>query len=454
MGEAGVTESVRGDTLMTTKVSDREIRAIAKLELPLPESAKRAGMSRTNFRNRAQKLGFDVKLGASGRPRLFQKCGIGGCTAPYHSNGRCLRHFNESYYQQNSGKAKDRARKQREASRSYASPEELERLRSPENRGESLSFGPYKKIVHLACGWIGDDLTHHIRHCPVKPESWKTYSKYWGLNPSVPPVSPKQREAYSQRQQGIWTSERRSNMARNRRGKGTGPRLQMRKISNSKLLEIVASNPGLSLAEGAKLSGLSRIGFYKRVRKFGDVGALRRLQLEFVRLASNSQLRRRIASQPQDYPSEPFKEFCIDNLQKRSLSQSEFALFILQLDAELRERPAWISEIAAEIERHNPAKSAFRLGTRIFERVCAELKNGNRSTGLAKCQPEPAKTEPEKTVWFELGRKIDQLVSKGVDVTEARRQVKGRYDFDTVVRYHMKYRRHLRSLAPQLPMTK
>jgi hypothetical protein len=371
---------------MTTKVSDREIRAIAKLELPLPESAKRAGMSRTNFRNRAQKLGFDVKLGASGRPRLFNGCGIPGCAAQYYSNGRCRQHFFAWYYQQNSSKAKDRARKQREVSRSYVSREELERLRCSENLRESLCYGTEKKIVHLACGWIGDDLTHHIRHCPAKAESWNSYSEYWGFDRSTTPVSPMLRKAYSQRQQGIWTFERRSNMARTRWGKGTDPRFQTRRISNIKILEIVAYNPGLSVPEYAALAGMSPVGFYKRAKKLGDSRTLvpaPRPQREFVRLTSDPQLRSWVASRQQNFLAEPFMQFCMDNLNPGPLIPSQFAMFILHLEKELRERPEWIAEIAGEIAGRKPAQTAMRLGNRVFERMRAELKNSD-------VQPKPA----------------------------------------------------------------
>jgi hypothetical protein len=441
-----------GDTLMTTKVSDREIRAIAKLELPLPESAKRAGMSRTNFRNRAQKLGLDVKLGASGRPRLFNGCGIPGCAARYYSNGRCRQHFFEWYYQQNSGKAKDRARKQREVSRSYVSREELERLRRPENLRESLCYGTEKKIVHLACGWIGDDLTHHIRHFPVKAESWNSYSEYWGFDRSTTPVSPMQRRAYSQRQQGIWTFERRSNMARTRWGKGTDPRFQTRKISNSKILEIVAYNPGLSVPEYAALAGMSPVGFYKRAKQLGDFRTLvpaPRPQRECVRLASDAQLRRWIASLPQNFPAEQFMQFCMDNLDHGPLIRSQFALFILHLEKELRERQEWIAEIAAEIAGHKPARSAMRLGNRVFERVRAALKDSNAQRSKpafvgTRRKHGPDKTPAEQTVWFSEGRKVEELIPS-IGQAKARHKVAetSHRQYSTIEQYHKRYRRWL-----------
>jgi hypothetical protein len=379
--KAGLTLRAHRKNASRHLATDSKIREIAERGLPLPEAAKLAGLARTNYRNRAQKLGYDVKPGRSGRPRLYHGCRIRGCTAPHYSNRMCLAHFNKLYYRQNADKFKERAKKQREARRQQVSREELERLRSPENRSESLGFGPDKKIVHLACGWIGDDLTHHIRHCPIKPEGWSAYSRYWGFDPSRPPVSPKQRETYSETQRMNWASfERRSNMARNRWGKGTAPRLQTRKTSNRKILEIVASNPGLLLSEGAALAGLSRIGFYKRVNKLGDFRSLvpaPRPQREFVRLASNAELRRWIASQPQEFSAEQFMQFCVDNLDHGPLIPSQFASFILHLETELRERAEWIAKIAGEIEGHKPAQSAMRLGNCVFERACAGLKGPN-----------------------------------------------------------------------------
>lgn len=376
--------------------SDSKIREIAKRGLPLPEAAALAGLARTNYRKRAQKLGYDVKPERAGRPRLHHRCRIRGCTAPHSSNGLCRAHFNQWYYRKKADKFKERAAKQREAMRQQVSREELERLRIPENRGESLGFGPDKKIVHLECGWLGDDLTHHIHHCPIKPEGWSAYWRRWGFDPSSPPVSPKQRKAYSETQRGNWaSSERRSTMARHRWGKGTGPRLAMRRILNSKILEIVAANPGVSIKEGAALAGMSPVGFYKRVMKLGDLRSLvpaPRPQREFVRLAADARLRRSIAGLSQDFPAEQFLQFCMDNLHHGPLTASQFAVFILHLEKELRERQEWITEIAAEIAGRKPAQSAMRLGNRVFERVRAGLKEGNAGF------PKPAQVDGNGSV--------------------------------------------------------
>ncbi len=423
---------------------DSKIREIAERGLPLPEAAALAGMARTNYRKRAQKLGYDVKPGRSGRPRLYDRCRIRGCTAPHHSNRLCLAHFNQGYYQQNADKFKERAKKQREARRQQVSREELERLRIPENRGESLGFGPDKKIVHLACGWMGDDLTHHIRHCPIKPEGWSAYSRYWGFDPANPPVSPKQREAYSEIRRRGWTFERRSKVSRNRRGKGNSPRLQQRKVSDSTIYEIFGS--GLSVTEAAKRAGMSRIGFYKRAQNLGlDIGAPRRQQLQFVRFAFD--LNKWIALQQPQIPTVEQVTQHMDDLRSGSLRPSPelpspglLLLFITHLKAELQERPEWIVEIAVEIAAKKPAQKVLRLANRVFQRMRAR----------SAAEPKPRKHGPDKkpaeqSVWFEIGRKVEELTSKGRALIDARRQIAGKYEYDTVVRYQRKYRGWLRN---------
>jgi hypothetical protein len=389
---------------------DSKIREIAERGLPLPEAAALAGLARTNYRRRAQMLGYDVKPGRSGRPSLYHACRIPGCTEPHSSNGLCRAHFNKWYYRQKADKFKERAAKQREASRQQVSREELEHLRRPENRGESLGFGPDKKIVHLACGWIGDDLTHHIRHCPIKPEGWSAYSRHWGFDPSRPPVSPKQSEAYSKTQRMNWASfKRRSTMARNRWGKGTGPRLQQRKVSDSTIYEIFGA--GLSVTEAAKRAGMSRIGFYKRAQNLGlDIGAPRRQQLQFVRFAFD--LNKWIAlQQPQIPTAEQFTQH-MDDLRSGSLRPSPqlpspglLLLFMTHLKAELQERPEWILEIAAEIAEKKPAQKVLRLANRVFQRArtmrepSKESKHAGRPTGM---------TEER----IKEGRELEKLIEK------------------------------------------
>lgn len=54
----------------------------------------------------------------------------------------------------------------------------------------------------------------------------------------------------------------------------------------------------------------------------------------------------------------------------------------------------------------------------------------------------PSKTPAEKTVWFQIGEQVQKLISKGLGLEAARRQVgeKKTCDYDTIVRYHRRYR--------------
>ncbi len=57
----------------------------------------------------------------------------------------------------------------------------------------------------------------------------------------------------------------------------------------------------------------------------------------------------------------------------------------------------------------------------------------------------PVKALPEETAWFETGKKVEELVAQGASVIDARRKVVGQYEYETVVRYHLRYRKHLRA---------
>src|SRR5260370_32308269 len=87
----------------------------------------------------------------------------------------------------------------------------------------------------------------------------------------------------------------------------------------------------------------------------------------------------------------------------------------------------------------------MRLGNRVFERLRAGLKDSNAGF------PKPAfvgtrrkfgpdKKPAEQTVWFEIGRKVEALRAKRKALIDARREVAGKYEYNTVVRYHRKYR--------------
>ncbi len=57
----------------------------------------------------------------------------------------------------------------------------------------------------------------------------------------------------------------------------------------------------------------------------------------------------------------------------------------------------------------------------------------------------PAKALAEETAWFETGKKVEGLIAQGASVVDARRKVVGQYEYETVVRYHLRYRKHLRT---------
>jgi hypothetical protein len=57
----------------------------------------------------------------------------------------------------------------------------------------------------------------------------------------------------------------------------------------------------------------------------------------------------------------------------------------------------------------------------------------------------PVKALPEETAWFEIGERVEELIAQGASVVDARRKVVGQYEYETVVRYHLRYRRHLRA---------
>jgi DNA polymerase III epsilon subunit-like protein len=56
----------------------------------------------------------------------------------------------------------------------------------------------------------------------------------------------------------------------------------------------------------------------------------------------------------------------------------------------------------------------------------------------------PEKTPVERLAWFSEGRKVEELVQSGKSVEDARQQVRGKYEYDSIVRYHKKYRAWLR----------
>ena len=306
-----------------------------------------------------------------------------------------MQKYAREYYRQHP-RLKDRTQERWQANRARVPTEELERLRLPQNRSESQCYGSEGKIVCLACGWIGDDLNHHVRHCRVKQQGSSAYRECWGFDASTSLVSPKQRDAYSEIRRRSVTFEGRQQNALKHRGNRTGPRLQQRKVSDSKIREVFRL--GLSVTEAAKRAGMSRGGYYKCAYRLGlDIGAPRRQQLEFGRFASD--LGKWIELQSQTPAREQIMQHYEDELRlpRGRLTRSpELSSFLTHLEPMLGDHPEWIAEIAIS------PQARFRLASRVFQRARA----GVRTRG-AGGRPLLAKKE---TQIFQVGQTVEGAV--------------------------------------------
>jgi predicted transcriptional regulator len=373
------------------------------------------------------------------------------------------------YYRQHSAELKDRAKKWHAASQPRVSGEELERLRIPENLLESLRYGPDEKTVCLECGRIGDNLSRHTRGCPAKPQSSSAYKQRWGFDRSNPLTSPKQREAYSQSQRRSATFDRRREGARKqlptaraartgasrgpmslesklrRRGKRTGARPHRQKIPDSKVLEILAFN--LPIAEAARRAGISQTAFYRRAQRLGWDAEPAKEQRNKI-LERVFELRTWLFSQAQLPAVGGITQRYMNELRLGTLQHSpELTSFVRDLAAELTAHPEAIGELAGE--KGKLASSALSLASRIFKRARTMRGDGavklKSSMGQKPRKHGPDKQPAEQSVWFDIGRKVEELISKGEALIDARRQIAGRYEYETVVRYHRKYRGWLRN---------
>ncbi len=286
-------------------------------------------------------------------------------------------------------------RKKRHATKQpRVSDAELERLRLPENRLESLCYGPEKQVVCLNCGRIGKNLSHHLPGCPVTPESSDAYKERWGFDRSNPLTSPKQREAYSQSHRQSPTFRQAQEKARKallaaraartgskrgpmrlesklkRRGKRTGARPHLQKILDPEFLKILELD--LPIAKGAKRARLSPTAYYRRGQRLGwDFGAARTREQRVHRLVSK--LGRWTALQPQTPTVEQIMQHYIDDLRSGLLTPSrELSSFRNSLEAELRECPKRIAEIAVEAAQKKLTPKTLSLGSRVLKRMRAE----------------------------------------------------------------------------------
>jgi hypothetical protein len=63
---------------------------------------------------------------------------------------------------------------------------------------------------------------------------------------------------------------------------------------------------------------------------------------------------------------------------------------------------------------------------------------------MKKRKHGPDKLPSEETTWFMLGHSVEEGLASGLGLVEARKAVVGRYEYDTIVRYHRMYRKHLK----------
>jgi hypothetical protein len=158
-----------------------------------------------------------------------------------------------------------------------------------------------------------------------------------------------------------------------RTGKRTGARPRWQLTPDKKILEIAALD--LPLTEKARRAGISQTAFYRRTQRLGlNTGGVRTQQQAFVKLVFK--MRPWLASlQPQIPTIEQIMQHYVDNVRSGALAPSRaFPSFLIYLEAELRERPQWIPEIAVESREKKLAPKALSLGIRVSRRSHAESK--------------------------------------------------------------------------------
>jgi predicted transcriptional regulator len=316
-------------------------------------------------------------------------------------------------------------RKKRHAEKQPRVPDaELERLRLPENRQESLCYGTEEHVVCLNCGRVGKNISHHLHGCPVTLEPSDAYKERWGFDRSNPLTSPKQREAYSQSHRQSPTFRQQQEKAREallvaraartgskrgpmrlesklrRRGKRTGARPHRQKIPDAEVLEILALN--LPIAEAARHAGISQTAFYRRAQRLGwDAEPAKEQQNKILERVF--ELRTWLFSQPKTPTVEGITQRYVNELRLGKLQHSpDLTSFMGFLEAELRARPEAIGELVAEEGKLAPR--ALTLASRIFKRArepkrVAASKHAGRPKGMTRDR-------------IEEGRKLEALIEK------------------------------------------
>jgi hypothetical protein len=95
--------------------------------------------------------------------------------------------------------------------------------------------------------------------------------------------------------------------------------------------------------------------------------------------------------------------------------------------------------IAGEVEEFREPRG---LGQLILENS-TPVRSKQRAAKPRKYGPD--KKAASDHVWFEIGRRVEGLLDAGKSVEDAREQVRGNYEYDSIVRYHKKYKSWLRN---------
>ncbi|MGH9525049.1 MAG: MucR family transcriptional regulator [Terriglobales bacterium] len=309
-----------------------------------------------------------------------------------------------AYYRDNRTKAVERAKANYRARLPKLAPQELLRLRRPENLLEALEYGTDRQCVCLGCGGLFANLARHCAACPVEPISAADYRARWGYmksNPLASPAeqarkrkamaSPRAREARAARsassavilaagragQKGRPRGPRRAEQHLRHKGERRAARPHLQKVPDPEVLKIMAQN--LTIAESAKRLGLSQYAYWRRVQRldsahFGRVRQQRQAVNRYVfdlrawlweqaAVPTLGQVLNRHAAQ----------------MRQRSATAAAFNPFLHAFEVEVRADPEALERLAAkEPARTNSGRirlltgsAAITLASRIFRRARA-----------------------------------------------------------------------------------
>lgn len=344
----------------------------------------------------------------------------------------------QRYYENNWHRISAQKKKHYASLQPHVPGEELERLRTPENRSESLSYGPGQKVVCLNCGRIGSNIGHHLSGCLVTPEKSESYKLRWGFSKSNPLTSPSQREKYSQAkrqspkmQQWLNRSFRSEEwQTRNRRppwnkgkgqamslegrlrhrGKRIGARPHRQKIPDGKVLEILRLD--LPISESAKLAGLSQTAFYRRAQRLGHDMASIKARRELIRRYIYD-LRTWLLTQPECPTIEQVSQRHIANLRSADpVLYRSFNPYFGHLEQEVHEHPNVIKELRNKADGH---RAALAFTSRIFGRSRQHLGQKPRKS------PGRHRLAPRERTDFRIGVAVEDAISHQTKLLEIRR---------------------------------